>query len=143
MRQPQDFLRAGSKVFVKAPVSRMSVAGWRSIAQGKAADAHRAANSNSTRLGAAYDAVLNLSFAVLLIEGWRCTSANGHHAEALEAAAAIVGVTESVFDRVDAIRDLRNNQYQGMEPTADDVEAALEAMARMAPELLFYLARLR
>lgn len=136
LRRPEDFLRAGSKVFVKAPVNRDAIAGWCNIAKGKVADAQREANSRSTRLGAAYDAVLNLSFAVLLYQGWRCTSANGHHAEALEAAAAYVGVTEAVFDRVDAIRDLRNNQYQGVEPTKADVVAALAAMERMLPELL-------
>lgn len=136
LRKPEDFLRAGSKVFVKAPVNRESIAGWRNIARGKVADAQREANSRSTRLGAAYDAVLNLSFALLLQQGWRCTSANGHHAEALEAAAAYAGVTESVFDRVDAIRDLRNNQYQGLEPSNADVLAALAAMERMVPELL-------
>lgn len=136
LRKPEDFLRAGSKVFVKAPVNRDAIAGWCNIAKGKVADAQREANSRSTRLGAAYDAVLNLSFAVLLHQGWRCTSANGHHAEALEAAAAYVGVTEAVFDRVDAIRDLRNNQYQGVEPTKADVVAALAAMERMLPELL-------
>lgn len=71
LRKPEDFLRTGSKVFVKAP--------------------------------------------------------------------AHVGVTEAVFDRVDAIRDLRNNQYQGVEPREADVASALAAMERMVPELLAYL----
>ena len=88
-----------------------SIKGWISISQGKAGDALRKENSASTRLGAAYDAMLNLSLAVLASKGWRCTSADGHHAQALEAACAYAGVTQSVFDRVDAIRDLRNNQY--------------------------------
>lgn len=34
---------------------------------------------------------------------------------------------------------LRNNQYQGLEPSKADVLAALAAMERMVPELLAYL----
>jgi hypothetical protein len=139
LRKPEDFYKEGSKVFRKAPVNRESVQGWVNIAKGKVADAQRKENSRTTRLGAAYDAVLNLSFAVLAIKGWRCTSDNGHHAQALEAAASYAQVTDSVFDRVDAIRDLRNNQYQGIEPSEVDVTAALAAMERMVPELMAVL----
>ncbi len=112
LRKPEDFYKEGSKVFRKAPVNRESLQGWVKIAAGKVADANRKENSPTTRLGAAYDAVLNLSFAVLASKGWRCTSDHGHHAQALEAAASYANITESVFDRVDAIRDLRNNQYR-------------------------------
>lgn len=136
LRKPEDFYKEGSKVFRKAPVNRESIQGWVGIARGKVADAQRKENSRTTRLGAAYDAVLNLSFAVLATKGWRCTSADGHHAQALEAAACYANVTDSVFDRVDAIRDLRNNQCRGIEPSEADVEAALSAMGRMIPELL-------
>lgn len=139
LRKPEDFYKEGSKVFRKAPVNRESIQGWVGIARGKVADAQRKENSRTTRLGAAYDAVLNLSFAVLATKGWRCTSGDGHHAQALEAAASYANVTDSVFDRVDAIRDLRNNQYRGVEPSEDDVEAALNAMNRMTPELLAVL----
>lgn len=45
-------------------------------------------------------------------------------------------VTDAVFDRIDAIRDLRNNQYLGLEPSLDDVRSALPAMERMVPELM-------
>ena len=139
LRKPEDFYKEGSKVFRKAPVNRESLQGWVKIAAGKVADANRKENSPTTRLGAAYDAVLNLSFAVLASKGWRCTSDHGHHAQALEAAASYANITESVFDRVDAIRDLRNNQYQGIEPSEDDIAAALAAMERMAPDLLALL----
>jgi hypothetical protein len=139
LRKPEDFYKEGSKVFRKAPVNRESIQGWVVISRGKVADAQRMENSRSTRLGAAYDAVLNLSFAVLATKGWRCTSADGHHAQALEAAVSYTNVTDSVFDRVDAIRDLRNNQYHGIEPSEADVESALEAMDRMVPELLAVL----
>ena len=126
-------------MFRRAPVNVASLEGWVRISGGKAADAARKANSASTRLGAAYDAVFNLSLAVLCKNGWRCTAADGHHAQALEAACAYAGVATSVFDEVDAMRDMRNNQYQGIEPTVQDVAYALEVMGRVAPKLLQYL----
>jgi hypothetical protein len=115
LRKPEDFVREGSKVFRKAPVNKSSIEGWIAISKGKVADAHRSANSRSTRLGAAYDSVLNLSLAVLCMHGWRCTAADGHHAQGLEAASSICGVGQALFDEIDALRDMRNNQYQGME----------------------------
>lgn len=139
LRKPEQFLQEGSKVFRQAPVNTVSIEGWVKISGGKAADAGRKANSASTRLGAAYDSVFNLSLAVLCRNGWRCTAAEGHHVQALEAACACVGITASVHDEVDAMRDMRNNQYQGIEPSAQDVEYALEVMNRVVPRLLQYL----
>jgi hypothetical protein len=139
LRKPEQFLQEGSKVFRKAPVNTVSIEGWVKISGGKAADAGRKANSASTRLGAAYDSVFNLSLAVLCKHGWRCTAAEGHHVQALEAACAYAGITASVHDEVDAMRDMRNNQYQGIEPSAQDVDYALEVMNRVAPRLLQYL----
>jgi hypothetical protein len=139
LRKPEQFLQEGSKVFRKAPVNTVSIEGWVKISGGKAADAGRKANSASTRLGAAYDSVFNLTLAVLCKKGWRCTAAEGHHVQALEAACAYAGITASVHDEVDAMRDMRNNQYQGIEPSAQDVEYALEVMNRVVPRLLQYL----
>ena len=139
LRKPEQFVGEGSKVFRQAPVNTASIAGWIKIAGGKAADAQRKANSASTRLGAAYDAVFNLSLAVLCRNGWRCTAADGHHAQALEAACAYAGIGSSVHDEVDAMRDMRNNQYQGIEPSPQDVAYALEVMNRVVPRLLAYL----
>jgi hypothetical protein len=138
LRKPEQFLQEGSKVFRKAPVNTVSIEGWVKISGGKA-DAGRKANSASTRLGAAYDSVFNLTLAVLCKKGWRCTAAEGHHVQALEAACAYAGITASVHDEVDAMRDMRNNQYQGIEPSAQDVEYALEVMNRVVPRLLQYL----
>jgi len=140
LRKPEDFQREGSKVFRKAPVNTASIEGWISIAKGKAEDAQRTVNSSSTRLGAAYDSVFNLSLAVLCKKGWRCTSADGHHAQALEAACSFAGLKSSVFDEVDAIRDMRNNQYQGLEPSLQDVDYAVEVLNRVGPRLLEHLA---
>jgi hypothetical protein len=139
LRKPEQLLQEGSKVFRRAPVNTVSIEGWVSIAGGKAADAQRRANSASTRVGAAYDSVFNLSLAVLCRNGWRCTAAEGHHVQALEAACAYAGIGAPVFDEVDAMRDMRNNQYQGIEPSPQDVEYALDVMGRVVPRLLQYL----
>lgn len=140
LRRPEDFVRAGSKVFRQAPVNRSSIDGWIAISKGKVADAQRAANSPSTRVGAAYDAVFNLSLAVLCKHGWRCTAADGHHAQGLEAAAGFCGIGQSLFDEMDALRDMRNNQYQGVEPSAQDVDYALDVVQRALPRMLEHLA---
>ncbi|WP_431263246.1 hypothetical protein ACQ859_25080 [Roseateles chitinivorans] len=139
LRKPEDFYKEGSKVFRKAPFNVSSIKGWITISEGKVADSLRAENSNTTRLGAAYDAILNLSFALLCSKGWRCTSADGHHVQALEAACAYAELSASVFDQLDAIRDLRNDQYQGVPATSQDVDEALALMARVIPALLSLL----
>lgn len=136
LRKPEDFYKEGSKVFRHAPVGRDAIKGWATIAAGKAKDAMNPTNSPSTRLGAAYDSVFNLSLAVLLSKGWRCGAADGHHAQALEAACAYAGVTEPVFDQMDAVRDLRNSQYDGRPPSDDDVTLAIKSMERLAPVLI-------
>lgn len=140
LRKPEDFVREGSRVFRRTPANTSSIDGWIAISKGKLADAHRKANSRSTRLGAAYDSVFNLALAVLSKAGWRCTSADGHHAQGLEAACSFCGVGQVLFDEVDALRDMRNNQYQGVEPSEQDVEYALDVVGRALPRLLQHLA---
>lgn len=48
-------------------------------------------------------------------------------------------MTQAVFDQLDAIRDLRNNQYQGIEPSESDVKLALAVLERLVPQLLHLL----
>ena len=139
MRKPEAFVAEGSKVFRQAPVNRESIQGWIAISGAKAKDSLNKQNSTSTRLGAAYDAVFNLSLAVLASRGWRCTAADGHHAQALEAACAYAGTTQAVFDQMDAVRDVRNNQYDGVPPTEADVNLALASMHRLVPQLMTLL----
>ncbi|WP_454690876.1 hypothetical protein [Achromobacter aloeverae] len=136
LRKPGDFVAEGSKVFLKAPLNRESIRGWVDMAYAKARDASNIDNSTSTRLGAAYDAVFNLSLAVLSAHGWRCTSANGHHVQALEAACAYAGAGQRMFDEMDAVRDARNDQYNGVAPGEGDVASALKAMKQLVPLLL-------
>ena len=140
LRKPEDFFAQGSKVFRKAPLNRGAIEGWVSISGAKAKDSLNTSNSTSTRLGAAYDSVFNLSLAVLASRGWRCTSADGHHVQALEAACACAGVTQHVFDEMDAVRDVRNSQYDGIPPTEVDVKLALASMHRLVPQFMAFLA---
>ena len=42
----------------------------------------------------------------------------------LEAACAAAGANVATFDRLDAIRDVRNQKYAGIERTATDLQAA-------------------
>lgn len=139
LRTPERFVREGSKVFRTAPVNKTAIAGWIAIAEGKVADAQRTSNSPSTRLGAAYDSVFNLSLAVLCKHGWRSTAAEGHHAQSLEAASALCGIGQALFDELDALRDLRNGQYQGVQPSAEDIAYALQVMNRALPRILEHL----
>ena len=141
LRKPDDFYKEGSKVFHKAAVNRKNIDGWVAISKGKIADASRKDNSPTTRLGAAYDAMFNLALAVVSANGWRAGSADGHHAQTLEAACSYAGVTEAVYDQVDAIRDLRNNQYQGIEPSDSDIKFALDVPQKAVPPLLTLLSR--
>lgn len=139
LRAPEEFVREGSKVFRRAPVNAASIEGWIGISKGKVADAGRKMNSASTRLGAAYDAIFNLALAVLCSEGWRSTAADGHHAQSLEAACAYCGVKVALFDEIDALRDMRNNQYHGVAPSEADVAYALDVVGRTLPKLLAHL----
>lgn len=136
LRTPEDFSAEKNRVFEKAPVNRGSIQGWVNLAQAKIQDSANTQISTSTRLGAAYDAMLDLSLAVLNSKGWRVTSAPGHHAQTLEAACAYAGAGDSLFETIDAILDLRNMHYQAKAPAPADLESALDALGKLAPLLL-------
>ena len=124
LRRPDEFVADGSKGFRRVPVNKTSILGWVAISQAKVKDSMNTENSTSTRLGAAYDSVTSLSLAVLAAQGWRCMAADGHHVQALEAACATVGTTQAVLAQIDAVRDVRNNPYNGVQPSATDVSLA-------------------
>ena len=86
----------------------------------KASDATVEANSWDTRVEANYDACLNLALAVLNALGLKSKSGSGHHEMALEAACDAIGASEGLFDRVDAIRRIRNLKYSGIERKESD-----------------------
>lgn len=89
-------------------------------------DAKNASVSLGTRFEASYDAASNVALAVINASGWRPRSIPGHHAFALEAACDAVGAGQSIFDKLDAIRELRNQKYDGVARKESDL---LEAQA--------------
>lgn len=93
--------------------------------------------SNRGPVNAAYDAVLELSLAVLAANGWKTRSELGHHQDALEAADEAVDLSQGAFDRADALRDMRNwIQYGGQAVTDVDVTQAMKVMEEAAPALV-------
>ena len=87
--------------------------------------------SPGTRMDAAWDAVLLACLAVACAQGWRATSDKGHHAAVFEGAAQAVGLGQSRFDEIDALRDWRNRKYRaGQFSTIAEVT---EAIALVTP----------
>lgn len=132
LRSPQGLRSAGqlqveAKAFVPCPQDKTAVRSWIGAAQAKALDAKNATVSLGTRFEAAYDAAFFVALAVLNAQGWKGRSVDGHHAFVLEAACSAVGASVGVFDRLDAVRDIRNQKYAGIERTASDLQDAKAA----------------
>lgn len=132
-------LQAEASAFAPCPQDKTAVRSWIGAAQAKANDADIKTVSLGTRFEAAYDAAFFVALAVLNAEGWKSRSVEGHHAYVLEAACAAAGTTVATFDRLDAIREVRNQKYAGIERTeADlrDAKAALEDFSNIAVQWL-------
>ena len=99
-------LQAESSAFAPCPQDKTAVHAWIGAAQAK--DADNTTVSIGTRFEAAYDAAFFVALAVLNAEGCRSRSVEGHHAFVLEAACAAAGANVATSDRLDAIRDVRN-----------------------------------
>jgi hypothetical protein len=120
-------LQTEASAFAPCPRDKTAVRAWINAAQAKAKDADNKTVSLGTRFEAAYDAVFFVALAVLNAEGWKSKSVEGHHAFVLEAACASVGASDAAFYRLDAIRDVRNQKYAGIERTAADLRDAKTA----------------
>ncbi len=128
-------LQTEAKAFASCPQDKKAVRSWIGSAQDKTRDAQNASVSLGTRFEAAYDATFFLALAVLNAAGWKHRPVDGHHGFVLEAACAALGASEATFERLDAIRDVRNQKYAGIERTKGDLrdaQAALEAFAESA-----------
>ena len=97
-------LQAEEAAFHPGPQDKLAVRRWITSAQEKLRDA----------------AVINAS-------GWRPRSVQGHHAFALEAACEAIGADRKTFDKLDAIRELRNQKYDGIPRTDADLQEAKAA----------------
>lgn len=132
-------LQAEASAFAPCPQDKTAVRSWIEAAQAKANDADIETVSLGTRFEAAYDAAFFVALAVLNAQGWKSRSVEGHHAYVLEAACAAAGTTVATFDRLDAIREVRNQKYAGIERTAADLRdarAALEDFSSIAVQWL-------
>ena len=117
-------LQIEEKAFLACPQDRGAIRRWITAAQEKAQDAENVTVSTGTRFEAIYDATFNIALVVLNASGWRRRAVQGHHGLVLEAACAAIGAGEAMFDRLDAVHDMRNQKYDGIARTdADLVEA--------------------
>lgn len=140
LRNPETFRGEGSKVFVPGPVNAQLVQGVVAVAKRKAADSERKENSAETRVETAYDAVHNCAIAVLSVAGYRVKAGDGAHVQVLEAACCLAGVGFGTFERLDALRNLRNTaNYTGQRCSDEDVSDAHEVMRAVIPVMLHWV----
>lgn len=117
-------LQSEEKAFAPCPQDRAAIQRWITAAREKSRDASSTAISIGTRFEAQYDAIFNVALVVLNASGWRHRSVQGHHGFVLEAACSAIGTGEAMLNRLDAIRELRNQKYDGIARTeAELVEA--------------------
>lgn len=108
-------------------IKKDQVRAWLKDAMTKHQDLKLTGLSISSQLGLAYDAILLAALGVLAADSWRVTSKAGHHAFALEGAASILGFGEGAYERLDTIREWRNNKYEGVLTTPGQAQAAIKA----------------
>jgi hypothetical protein len=128
-------LQAEASAFAPCPQDKRAVRSWIEAAQAKSRDADNTSVSIGTRFEAAYDAAFFVALAALNASGWKHRAVDAHHAYVLEAACAATGASSAMFDRLDAVREVRNQKYAGIERTeADlrDAKAAFEAFSTVA-----------
>ena len=108
------------------PPNGRDVMAWLQQAQLKLTDASIPQVSLTTRLDAAYDAVLFCCLAVACAQGYRAGSEKGHHVVVLEGAAHAIGLTETKFDELDTLRDWRSRKYRsGFKVEPQEVDEAI------------------
>lgn len=125
-------LQTEASAFAPCPQDKRAVRSWIEAARDKAGDADNATVSLGTRFEAAYDAAFFVALAVLNAAGWKHRPGDGHHVFVLEAACTAAGATVATFDRPDAIREVRNQKYAGIERTAADLQDAKAAFVEFS-----------
>jgi hypothetical protein len=123
LRSAEELHRQGSHVIHRGPQNVTRIREWLRAADEKLKDAENGTVSKGTRMDAAYDVVLCCGLTVLSAQGWRASSEPGHHAEVLEAASAALGLKQTQFDELDAVRGWRHRKYRGA-LTPEDAELA-------------------
>jgi hypothetical protein len=80
-------------------------------------------NTASTRLSAAYDAVLSAALAVVNTQG-RVDSSEGHHMIAIEILASSLGYSKLQHEELQVVRESRNQRYDGLPPNENQIVEA-------------------
>jgi hypothetical protein len=98
--------------------------------------------SDETRFDAAYKAVMQSSLAAMMASGYRPSSSEpGHHITLIQSLPLTLGVDQSTWIVLDALRRKRNsNDYTGDVVTADMVAECLVQAKRLRDLLLDQLA---
>lgn len=141
MLRSAQHLSTEEGAFHPCPRDKITVRGLIEAAQRKSNDAVLDKNSLDTRVEANYDACFNLALAVLNAHGWKPKAIAEHHEFTLEAACSIVGATQSLFDRVDAIRQVRNLKYTGVSRTQRDVDYARQVLTEFSSLAIEWLGK--
>lgn len=115
----------------RQPANAQDVLAWLQAAQVKLQDAQQTVVSAGTRMDAAWDAVLLACLAVACAQGWRATSDKGHHEAVLQGTVQAVGLGQTRYDELDALRDWRNRKYRAGQFST--VEEVAEAIALVTP----------
>ena len=105
------------------------------------ADAGNEANHPETRLGQAYQAILNCALAGLRANGLRPIDRRGHHVVALESLAHTLGIPADRVDYFQMLRDLRNKDLYtgGIHVTLRQAEEAISEAQALRSELARWL----
>jgi hypothetical protein len=97
---------------------------WLKDAVGKLNDSGIAQNTPSTRLSAAYDAVLSTALAMINAQGYRLDSSEGHHMIAIEILAFSLGYSKLQHEELQVVRESRNQRYDGLPPNENEIAEA-------------------
>ena len=98
------------------------------------------ANPNRVRLEQAYNAIHICARTALRVDGYRITSARGHHQVALETLSETMGTERADIDFFLSLSRERHNDIYDAAPVADsDVRDAIEAATGLAQKLHAWL----
>jgi len=132
LRSVEQLIKAGSKAFRRRALDAERRRNLIVLADDFRRMAHDEEHGLSARGDVAYNAVRAVTSAVLGQLGYEITSAPGHHRDALEACCAELGLSPGQHDRLEALMDLRNNNYKGILGERDARVAIKEMEAFMS-----------
>ncbi|MEO7987875.1 MAG: hypothetical protein ABI766_15220 [Gemmatimonadales bacterium] len=127
MRSVEQLIRRGSEAFLSRPLDEERQRNLVALADDFRRIALDDGHGLSARADNAYNAVRAVTNVVVGRLGYQIMSAQGHHRDPLEACCAELGLSQGQHDRLEALMDLRNNNYKGILGNKD-AEAAIAEM---------------